>query len=119
MIRDFYFYLFNKDHADIEKALELVRPKYIQHNLMIPDGREGLREWALERAKEGTKFEFYHIAIDGDLVFIHLKLYRPQCKTGLGEAGVDLFCFENGKIVEHWDAIQEIPEKSLNDNTMF
>lgn len=118
-VRDFYLYLFDKDYADIDKALELVGPKYIQHNPMIPDGREGLRGWAPDRAKEGTQFEFYQMAIDGEFVFVRLKLYRPQCKTGLGEAGVDLFRFENGKIVEHWDVIQEVPEKSLNDNTMF
>jgi predicted SnoaL-like aldol condensation-catalyzing enzyme len=32
---------------------------------------------------------------------------------------MNIFELESGKIVEHWDAIQEIPEKSANANTMF
>lgn len=118
-VMDFYVYLFDKDKADIDKALSLVGPQYIQHNPSIPDGRDGLKNWAPDRAKEGTSFEFYQLAIDGDLVFVRLKLFRPQNTSGRGEAGVDLFRFENGKIVEHWDVIQEVPEHSLNDNTMF
>lgn len=118
-VMDFYVYLFDKEKADVDKALDLVGPTYVQHNPCIPDGREGLRSWAPDRAKEGTSFEFYQLTVDEDLVFVRLKLYRPQCTSGRGEAGVDLFRFENGKIVEHWDVIQEVPEKSLNDNTMF
>lgn len=119
IVMDFYQYLFDPELADVNKALALMGSSYTQHNQMIPDGREGLAAWAPDRAKEGTSFEFYNLLVDGDLVFVHLKLFRPQIQTGRGEAGADLFRFENGKIVEHWDVIQEVPPTGFNDNTMF
>ena len=52
-----------------------------------------------------------------NLVFIHNILKRsPMVK---GHAAVDIFRFENGKIVEHWDVIQPMPEVSKNNHPMF
>lgn len=119
IVMDFYTYLFDGENADIDKATELMGKTYTQHNPMIPDGVEGLRGWAPDRAKEGTRFNFHKLLIDGDYVFVHLQLFRVQDETGRGEAGADIFRFEDGKIVEHWDIIQPVPEQSLNNNTMF
>ena len=118
-VMDFYTYLFDAEKADIDKATALMGETYIQHNPMIPDGVAGLRSWAPDRAKEGTRFEFHNLIIDGDHVVVHLHLFRIQDTTGRGEAGVDIFRFENGKIVEHWDVIQPVPAQALNGNTMF
>ena len=54
---------------------------------------------------------------DGDLVFIHnhIKLNAQD----RGQAAVDIFRIKKGKIVEHWDVIQDIPEKAEKNNTMF
>ncbi|MDG5487772.1 nuclear transport factor 2 family protein [Sphingomonas sp. BGYR3] len=119
IVMDFYTYLFDGQNADIDKATALMGDTYIQHNPMIPDGVEGLRNWAPDRAKEGTRFEFHNLIIDGDFVVVHLHLFRIQDTTGRGEAGVDIFRFENGRIVEHWDVIQPVPAEALNTNTMF
>jgi predicted SnoaL-like aldol condensation-catalyzing enzyme len=119
IVMDFYVYLFDADKADIDKAVALMGPTYTQHNPMIEDGIEGLRSWAPDRAKEGTRFDFHQLIVAGNLVIVHLHLFRVQNTSGRGEAGIDIFRFENGKIVEHWDVIQEVPERARNSNTMF
>ena len=57
------------------------------------------------------------IIAEGDLVVTHTHLVREPGDRGM--AVMDIFRFENGKVVEHWDVVQEIPEKSANNNTMF
>jgi predicted SnoaL-like aldol condensation-catalyzing enzyme len=61
--------------------------------------------------------EVKRIAIDGDLAFVHV---RYLAWAGKETAGVDIFRFNSdGKIVEHWDTLQPVPESSNNPNTMF
>ena len=54
---------------------------------------------------------------EGDIVVLHVHSVREPGQRG--RAIVDMFRLENGKIVEHWDVIQDLPEKPANDNTMF
>jgi predicted SnoaL-like aldol condensation-catalyzing enzyme len=54
---------------------------------------------------------------EGDLVVLHVHTKRDEHDRG--KAVVDIFRVENGKIVEHWDVIQDVPEKAANSNTMF
>ncbi|MBI4387067.1 MAG: nuclear transport factor 2 family protein [Elusimicrobia bacterium] len=61
--------------------------------------------------------EIKRMIADGDLVAVHVFSRRNQADRG--NAVVDIFRLEKGKIVEHWDVAQSIPEKSANDNTMF
>jgi predicted SnoaL-like aldol condensation-catalyzing enzyme len=54
---------------------------------------------------------------DGDYVILHVHAVRVPGTRG--NAIVDIFKLENGKIVEHWDVIQEIPGEAANPNGMF
>ena len=94
-------------------------PRYIQHNPGAPDGIEGFKAFiALRKEKfPNAKGEIKRVFVDGDYVILHVHAVRNPGERG--SAIVDIFKLEDGKIVEHWDVVQPIPEKAANTNTMF
>jgi len=107
------------NQKDFEAAAKDLGPKYVQHNPRATDGPEGFKAF-IEFLK--AKFPNYHSDIkktfaDGDYVILHVR--NVPAPGERGAAIVDIFRLENGKVVEHWDVRQDIPEKSANTNTMF
>jgi len=96
-----------------------VGDKYIQHNPIAPDGPQAAVEVLTKalQALPGWTYDFKHCYVDGNIVVLHSHVKMKPDDRGM--AVVDIFRFEKGKIVEHWDVVQPIPEKSANDNTMF
>lgn len=91
---------------------------YIQHNPMAEDGKSGLKKFIEGLVAAGapkSKLDVKRISADGDLVWVHLKMNF----MGNDHAIMDIFRIENGKLAEHWDVLQEVPEKAANNNTMF
>lgn len=117
---DFYTEVFFK--AQPEKLDEYIGDQYIQHNPMLPDGKEAIRAYVSNYLVPivkagGTIGEIVRVIAEDDLVVVHVNFaHYPSEKGG---AVMDIFRIENGKIVEHWDVVQEIPEGSANDNGMF
>jgi predicted SnoaL-like aldol condensation-catalyzing enzyme len=110
------------DRLMIEKdpgAVEYLAPEYHQHNPTIPSGSAGLREMfgAFFEQTPTLIVERHRVIAEGSIVAIHAH-YR-QGPEDRGQAVVDIFRVLDGKIVEHWDTIQAVPETSANDNTMF
>ncbi len=92
--------------------------KYIQHNPLVHDGVEGFIDYfeKMHRDYPNKSIEFVRAVAQGDLVALHTH----QTWEDIGEyVTMDFFRFEDGKIVEHWDAIQEVPEESENNNGMW
>jgi len=107
------------NEKDFEKASQYLGDRYIQHNPLAADGPEGLKAF-LEFARENLaefRTEFKRVLADGDFVVVHA--HARATPEDRGSAVMDIFRLEDGKVVEHWDVIQPIPETAMNDNTMF
>lgn len=102
------------------KAVELyVGAEYIQHNPLVGDGKEPLIEYFERMAREYSdkSIEFVREVAEGNLVALHTHQVWP----GNDEyVTMDFFRFDDsGKIVEHWDSMQQIPDSSAHNNTMY
>jgi predicted SnoaL-like aldol condensation-catalyzing enzyme len=102
------------------KAVErFVGEEYIQHNPAVGDGKAAFVQYFERMAAEhpGKTIEFVRSISEGDLVALHTHQVWPD---GDEYVTIDFFRFdESGKIVEHWDSIQEIPPTSANQNSMY
>jgi predicted SnoaL-like aldol condensation-catalyzing enzyme len=117
VVIDFYDKAINK--KDFEAAKVHFGPKYTQHNPRAKDGPEGLKGFIgyLKAKLPNYHSEFKRVLADGDFVIVHV--FNKPTPDSRGRAIIDIFRLENGKVVEHWDVSQDIPEKAMNDNTMF
>jgi predicted SnoaL-like aldol condensation-catalyzing enzyme len=113
------FYEAGLNKKDFEAAAKYFGPKYIQHNPGAPDGIEGFKTFVdfLRNKFPNSHSEIKKVFADGDFVILHVHAVREP--GTLGRAIVDIFRLENGKIVEHWDVAQEIPEKMPHSNGML
>ncbi len=116
-VLEFYDCIVNA--KDPEAALRYMGASYRQHNPTVGDGAEGLVAF-IERYRTqhpGARSEFKRVIAEGDYVVVHAHAMPPSHPRGL--AIVEIFRLDEGKVVEHWDVIQEIPEHSANPNGMF
>ena len=113
------FYEKGLNQKDADAALAYVGDRYVQHNPNAPDGAEGFRKFIgfLREKFPNSHSEIKRSFVDGDYVILHVHAVREPGTRG--NAIVDIFKLENGKIVEHWDVVQPIPENPANNNTMF
>lgn len=116
-VMTFYNEVINQ--KNYEAAEKYLGSRFTQHNPSVADGQEGLKAF-IQFLKDNYKdahSEIKKVFADGDYVILHVHSIRVPGTRG--RVIFDLFRLQNGKIVEHWDTIQEIPEISANTNGMF
>src|SRR3954447_8324756 len=113
------FYEKGLNQKDFAAASKHFGATYIQHNPSAADGPEGFKGFVdfLKAKFPQSKSEIKRVFAEGDYVILHVHALREPGTRG--RAIVDIFRLENGKIVEHWDVAQDVPEKAANPNGMF
>ena len=117
-VTNFYKLAFN-DHKPAAAVEKYVGGSYIQHNPTVADGSLPFIDFV-----NGYVAKYPHLKVDikrviaeGNLVVTHVLITTDEKDRGL--AAMDIFRLENGKIVEHWDVVQPVPDKPANENGMF
>lgn len=113
------FYDNGVNRRDAAVAASHLGERFIQHSPHIADGAQGLVDVFSELWQKYPDFhiEVKRIFLEGDMAAVHARSHgRP---TPNGEASVDIFRLESGKIVEHWEVVRPIPANPANTNSMF
>ena len=119
VVVDFYQQVFQKHQ--VEAAVKQhIGKEYIQHNPHVGDGVEPFVAYFVPYFQQNpqARSEIKRVIVQGDLVVLHI--HSQPTPDSLGSAVMDIFRFdENGKIVEHWDVLQDVPEKTASGRSMF
>ena len=119
LVLDFYEQIIGR--KDFDAALPYMGSTYKQHAPYAADGPDGLRAWlkGFKEAFPNHRYEVKRVIAEGDFVVLHCHQEWPT-DANRDWAGIDIFRLDaDGKVVEHWDALQVVPETTANGNPMF
>ena len=110
---------FNKNKTDVVK--ELVGTEFVQHDKSLPGQEDGqVQQFKNIKAKiPDAVATVKHVAADGDLVAVHWHASDTPANEATGEARIDLYRVDDGKLVEHWGIAQTVPAKTASGNSLF
>nr|WP_322780910.1 nuclear transport factor 2 family protein [Frankia sp. Cas4] len=105
--------------GDMTVVDRYVRPDYIQHNPLAPDGPEALKAFGAfwQQQFPDATYDLKRVISEGDLALLHSHAVTTPGTPGI--AVFDIFRFQDGKLAEHWDVLQDVPATTANGNDMF
>jgi predicted SnoaL-like aldol condensation-catalyzing enzyme len=114
LVRDYLEVVWNQ--GDVAAADSFLDENLIQHNPHLPNGRAPLVDFitGLRRQVPDGRFTVRRLIADGDLVAVH-SLFTAD-PDDRGTAVVDIFRVVDGRIVEHWDVREPVPETTVSGN---
>ncbi len=111
------------EKKDVNAAAALLADDFKQHNPQVPDGKEGFIQGIggfLLKQNPNIKLTVKRVIAQDDLVVLHVfGKFDNNNPAERGSAVMDIFRIKDGKIAEHWDVIEPIPDTAANTNTMF
>ena len=118
IVSAFYELAFNQ-HKPAEAARKYIAPPYTQHNPTVADGLKGFNQFAgaFLKTNPNLKVAIFKTLADGELVVLHVHIKMNESDRGIAVA--EFFRLKDKKIVEHWDVMQPVPEKTASGNPMF
>ncbi|WP_414158130.1 nuclear transport factor 2 family protein [Pseudomonas sp. BNK-45] len=113
------FYQLALNDKDFAAARPYLGAHYIQHNPAVADGIEGFRTFIefLKQHYPQSQSEIKRLFVDGDFVIVHVR--NTGREPGVVKSIIDIYRLEQGKIVEHWDTSQVLPDQAANANGAF
>ena len=97
---------------------DYISKDFVQHNPTIADGPEGVKaliQMLVSQGVQKQKIEFKHIIAEDDIVILHSRYEM----AGKEWRFIDIYRVADSKLVEHWDAMMQMPDKRANNNLMF
>lgn len=118
LVTGFYTEAFNDGRPE-EAARRALAPSYVQHNPGASDGVDAFVGYVhtMRGRYPALRLEIKRTVAEGDLVVTHSRFELTPGSAGLAVA--DIWRVVDGRIVEHWDVIQPVPDQSANSNSMF
>jgi predicted SnoaL-like aldol condensation-catalyzing enzyme len=116
-VQRFHDVVFNQRRASA--AVEFIREDYVQHSPYLADGRESFIDYfgTLFTEYPNSRIDVKRLVAEGDYVVVHSHFTRWP--SDRGTAMVDIYRLEGGRLAEHWDVTEDVPERAANRNTMF
>jgi len=113
----FYDVVFHERRASA--AVEFIRDDYVQHSPYLADGREPFIDYfgTLFAEYPNSRMDVKRLVAEGDYVVVHSHFTRWP--SDRGTAIVDIYRLEDGRLAEHWEVTEEVPERAANRNTVF
>ncbi|MEU1996756.1 nuclear transport factor 2 family protein [Nocardia gamkensis] len=104
--------------GNIDALRTLLHDDFLEHSPGNPSGKEAFLEFIAQAPVAGSTLELARVIADDEYVVMHYRMILPG-ETEPDQAVVDIWRMVDGKIVEHWDVVQPVPEPGGTPHSMF